>query len=47
MLHRLFLAADIAIRAPNLLARFLIECGDVLLFLIIVHDNQQVPSQRG
>src|SRR6185369_11995531 len=41
---RLF-AAEITFRAPDLLAGLFVEGGDVLLFLVVADDDEQVPSQ--
>src|SRR5438874_57502 len=47
MLPRLAVTAEISVRAPDLLACFLIKRGDVLLFLVVTQDHQQVTRQRG
>ena len=38
---------DVAIRAPDLLAGFLIECRDELLFLVVIDDDDQVVDWAG
>src|SRR6185369_4253526 len=38
-------AAEIAFRAPDPLACLFVEGGDVLLFLVVAHDDEQVTSE--
>src|SRR5687767_2339728 len=41
-LHGRCVAAEIPVRAPNFLAGLFIEGGDILLFLVVVQNDQQV-----